>query len=326
MKTANFNKLYKKEDQHPASTIRLNADLERPLTEIIKPLEILIVVFNQEFLCKRIIANIESYINNNIGVLIQDDCSTDRTFEVLSTHFQNHPDVKILKTVRNLGPIGNFASLSAQATSEYVICLGGDDFVNQGELQQILKLLASDPFDIGVFNCAHAELEIIDQLILGAARTSNKYNIIINNKHFTDAVNLSEIDFFHRIATMPGALWLQGVILRTSLLKQIPKMESRNVDDWGILHNLAVHGLKQPLRIKFFKKIITLLTIVKNSRGSQVDEQLTRQLTAVVNDWHPSFRKDAFFNVIEKKLKQFKNTNSEIEKIISIFKNSFSKI
>jgi glycosyltransferase involved in cell wall biosynthesis len=308
MKTANFNKLYKKEDQHPASTIRLNADLERPLTEIIKPLEILIVVFNQEFLCKRIIANIESYINNNIGVLIQDDCSTDRTFEVLSTHFQNHPDVKILKTVRNLGPIGNFASLSAQATSEYVICLGGDDFVNQGELQQILKLLASD------------------QLILGAARTSNKYNIIINNKHFTDAVNLSEIDFFHRIATMPGALWLQGVILRTSLLKQIPKMESRNVDDWGILHNLAVHGLKQPLRIKFFKKIITLLTIVKNSRGSQVDEQLTRQLTAVVNDWHPSFRKDAFFNVIEKKLKQFKNTNSEIEKIISIFKNSFSKI
>jgi hypothetical protein len=103
-------------------------------------------------------------------------------------------------------------------------------------------------------------------------------------------------------------------------------MESRNVDDWGILHNLAVHGLKQPLRIKFFKKIITLLTIVKNSRGSQVDEQLTRQLTAVVNDWHPSFRKDAFFNVIEKKLKQFKNTNSEIEKIISIFKNSFSKI
>jgi len=125
---------------------------------------------------------------------------------------------------------------------------------------------------------------------------------------------------------MPGALWLQGVILRTSLLKEIPKMESRGVDDWGVFHNLAVYAQERPLRTKFSKQIISLLAVIPNSRGSQVENQLTRQLTAVANDWHPSFRKTALINVLEKKLKQFQNSNLDAGEVISVLKKSFSKI
>jgi len=296
------------------------------LPEALRPLQVLILVYNQEKFCKRIITNIESYVSNKIGVLIQDDFSQDGTYDVLSKHFHGHHNVKVFKNKSNLGPIGNFALLTSKATSQYVLCLGGDDFIVQEELLKAMGVLASEPVDVGVFNCAHTELAIIDQLILGAPRTSNEHKILLRNNQFTEADNLSEDHFYYQIATMPGALWLQGVILRTSLLKEIPKMESRGVDDWGVFHNLAVYAQERPLRTKFSKQIISLLAVIPNSRGSQVENQLTRQLTAVANDWHPSFRKTALINVLEKKLKQFQNSNLDAGEVISVLKKSFSKI
>lgn len=289
-------------------------------------LQVLILTYNQENLCHRIITNVESYVSSSINVLIQDDCSQDGTYGELSKYFDSHPYVKVFKNTSNLGAIKNYASLTSKATSDYVVCLGGDDFVVPEELLKAMALLAVSPVDVAVFNCAHAELGVIDQLILGAPRTSDKHNISIRNNQFTEANNLNLDAFYNQIATMPGALWLQGVILRTTLLNQIPKMESRGVDDWGVFHNLAVYAKKHSLRTKFSKQIISLLAVIPNSRGSQAENQLTRQLTAVVNDWHPSFRKTALINVLEKKLKQFQNSNLDAGEVISILKKSFSKI
>jgi len=295
-------------------------------TNKLKKLEVLIPVYNQEFYCSRIIKNIESYISSEIGVLIQDDCSTDGTFEILSNHFQNHESVKVFKTKKNIGPNGNFMSLTERVTSEYLLGLGGDDFINQGAIQQLLGALNSEPFDIGIFNCVRADIYTIDHIIFGAAKPSEKLNVHITNKSITNATELNTNNFFTQIATMPGALWLQGVVIRAKLFKLIPKMESSNVDDWGICHNLAVYNLDHSLTVKTYDFIISALTITPNSRGSQWDEQLRRQLSAVVNDWHPLFRKDAFYNVILKKITQLHNSNLSIEEELFNIKNSFSKI
>jgi len=71
---------------------------------------------------------------------------------------------------------------------------------------------------------------------------------------------------------------------------------------------------------------VSLLTILKNSRGSDMEAQLTRQLCAVVNDWHVSYRKTALINVLEKKLKQFRNSSLGADEVISALKNSFSQV
>jgi glycosyltransferase involved in cell wall biosynthesis len=289
-------------------------------------LQILILTYNQENLCHRIITNVESYVSSNINVLIQDDCSQDGTYRELSKYFDSHPYVKVFKNTSNLGAIKNYASLTSKATSEYVVCLGGDDFVVPEELLKAMALLAVSPVDVAVFNCAHAELGVIDQLILGAPRTSDKHNILIRNNQFTEATNLNQDAFYNQIATMPGALWNQGVIFRSSVLKKIPKMEARGVDEWGVFHNLAVYAQKHSLRIMFFKHIISLLGVMPNSRGSQVENQLNRQLSAVMNDWHSLYRKTALINILEKKLKQFQNSSMEANEIFDVLKSSFTKI
>ena len=289
-------------------------------------LQVLIITYKQEYLCMRIIANIKSYVSKNIEVLIQDDCSPDRTHEILAKYFNDHPHVKIYRNEKNLGAPRNSASLISKATSEYVINLGGDDFIVSQELEKAMLLLDVEPVDIGIFNCAHTDLAVIDHLILGKPKTTENLNILLRNNQFTQETGFSEERFYEQIATMPGELWGQGVIYRTSLLQKIQLLESGDVDDWGVFHNLAVHAQTNPLRTKAFKPVVSLLAIFKNSRGSDMEAQLTRQLCAVVNDWHVSYRKTALINVLEKKLKQFRNSSLGADEVISALKNSFSQV
>lgn len=289
-------------------------------------MQVLIITYQQEHLCERIITNIESFVSDNVEVLIQDDCSPDRTYEILAKHFNGHPHVKIFRNEHNLGASRNSASLISKATSEYVLNLGGDDFIVSEELQKAITLLASNPVDVGVFNCAHADLAVIDHLILGKPKITDDLKIFIRNNQFTEAASFSEVSFYEQIATMPGALWGQGVVFRTRLLQQIHLLESGNVEEWGLFHNLAVHAQSHLVRTKVFKPVISLLAVLRNSRGSNVEAQLTRQLCAVVNDWHVSYRKTALINVLEKKLKQFRNSSLGADEVISALKNSFSEV
>jgi glycosyltransferase involved in cell wall biosynthesis len=288
-------------------------------------LQILILTYNQENLCHRIITNVESYVSSNINVLIQDDCSQDGTYRELSKYFDSHPYVKVFRNVNNLGTIRNCASLISRASSEYILCLAGDDFLVRDELLKAVNLIKINPVDIGVFNCAHAELGVIDKIIFGAPNTSEKLNILIRNSQFTEKGNHTNAEFFNQIATMPGALWGQGIIFRASLIKKIDKMENCGVDEWGIFHNLAVYSQTNLVRCNFSKLIISVLAIIQKSRGSEVEYQLNRQLYAVINEWHPVYRKTALINILEKKLKQFQNSALEADEILTILKNVFTK-
>jgi glycosyltransferase involved in cell wall biosynthesis len=289
-------------------------------------LDVLVIVYNQEFLCSRIIANIESYITDEICVHIQDDCSTDQTFQILSRHFHNNKNVNVYSTKKNMGPNGNLMTLIERATAEYMIMLGGDDFINQREIHNILKIIWKDKFDMNVFNCAHADLETVDHLIFGGKKTSERLKLDIRNNNFERTTELNTKAFFEEIATIPGSLWLQGVILKTELMKKISKFESNDVDDWGIMHNLAVYNIDQKLTVKLYDNFITTLTHLPNSRGSDVEIQLKRQLSAVVNNWHPTFKKNAFYNIISKKLKQFNSSNVEIDEAITIMNRVFFEL
>jgi glycosyltransferase involved in cell wall biosynthesis len=302
--------------------------VESVLTQTFAPakLQILIITYNQEILCRRMIQNIESYVSKDIEVLIQDDSSQDRTYEILAKHFEANSHVRIFRNEKNLGASRNSASLISKANSEYVLNLGGDDFVIPEEIFKVTELLTRDNFDVGIFNCAHTDLAIIDYLILGKPKTTSHLNVLLRNNQFTEAVQLSEVSFYEKIATMPGALWGQGVVFRTDLLQKIKLLESSNVEEWGLFHNLAVYTQKHTVRTKFFKSIISLLAVMKNSRGSNAEAQLTRQLCAVANDWDESYRKTALINVLEKKLKQFRNSNLCADDVITAFKNSFSEV
>jgi glycosyltransferase involved in cell wall biosynthesis len=289
-------------------------------------LQVLIITYNQANLCGRIIANIESYVSENIGVLIQDDCSSDGTYELLAEHFKNHSYVTVIRNQENLGASRNSASIISKATGEYSLNLGGDDFVIPEEINRALQLLKDEAIDVGIFKCAHSDVATIDYILFGQKQATEKITVYVKNDQYANEKNINHSEFYRSIATTPGALWGQGIIFRTDLLKSIQFMDSENVDEWGLFHNLAVHSQSNYLKTKSFQPVISLLAVLQNSRGSNVQAQLTRQLSAVANNWHESYRKSALINVLEKKLRQFRNSDLDANEIIFALKNSFSKI
>ncbi len=289
-------------------------------------LEVLVITYQQAALCDRIIANVESYASKDIHVLIQDDCSPDETYDRLARHFSDHPYVKVFRTERNLGPRGNSSTLIDKARAEYCLNIGGDDFVSPHEIREALALVQNQPTDVAVFACARTRLPTIDKILFAHQPLDTSDRILIRNEEYSRDGTPSGQEFFFKIATQPGALWGQGMIIRTSLLQRVQLLKSEQVDDWGLFHNLAVHALSHTIRVSAYPKVIALLAIMDDSFGSDVTKQLTRQVNAVMRCWHPAFRKQALINVLGKKLEQFRNADCDAEFVASTMKASLDQV
>lgn len=80
-------------------------------------------------------------------IIVSDDCSTDRSREILTDYAARYPDrIVSLFQKCNLGAVGNFCSGIQQARGEYVACCDCDDFWNDpAKLQMQVALLDANP-------------------------------------------------------------------------------------------------------------------------------------------------------------------------------------
>lgn len=94
-------------------------------------------------------------------MVIGEDCSTDRTREILIRLRDRYPDrLCLLLHDRNLGASQNFAAVLAACTGEYVAFLDGDDyFTSNQKLQSQIDFLDSDP---RMTICAHRHADLYE--------------------------------------------------------------------------------------------------------------------------------------------------------------------
>lgn len=77
-------------------------------------------------------------------IVISNDCSTDKTGEILEKYRKNNPDIiQIIENKNNLGAMGNFINTLAQIKdTEYVALCDGDDFwTDENKLQKQVEFL-----------------------------------------------------------------------------------------------------------------------------------------------------------------------------------------
>lgn len=287
-----------------------------------KDLEIVIITYNQEYLCQRIIENIESYVSDKIGVIIHDDCSSDGTYDKLNGYFQNHPHVKVFQNQSNLGITRNTVSAHSKATAEYILTLGGDDFIIPNTIDRAIQLSSESQADICIFNCAHAKLSVIDHLIFNQLEPETGIRTFPRNNKHTQPDRFSKIEFLEQIATVPGSLWLQGLLVRRSVFDIVKFIDDTEVDEWGFFHNLACYASDNNLCFESFNFTISLLCHTDGSTGRDISLQFFRQLDAVLFHWHEKYRRKAFLNVFAKKLIQFNQAGLSVDEMVSIFKRS----
>jgi glycosyltransferase involved in cell wall biosynthesis len=93
-------------------------------------------------------------------LVVGDDCSTDKTGEILTRLAGEHPErLRVIRHAANLGPTGNFLFVHNAARGEYVAILDGDDLALPGKLAAQARFLDDEP---ALAACGH-RMRIIDE-------------------------------------------------------------------------------------------------------------------------------------------------------------------
>ncbi len=80
-------------------------------------------------------------------LVVGDDCSTDRTPEIVRSYADRYPErIRVLKSGRNRGLVGNFLGTFRECRGEYVALLDGDDYwTSPSKLQRQAAFLDGHP-------------------------------------------------------------------------------------------------------------------------------------------------------------------------------------
>ena len=94
--------------------------------------------------------SIESILNEsyqNIEFLIIDDCSTDRTAEVIESYLEKNKNIKFIKNKTNLGLTKSLNILIKKSSGQYIARQDADDISLHHRVQEQMQLLKSNNLD-----------------------------------------------------------------------------------------------------------------------------------------------------------------------------------
>jgi glycosyltransferase involved in cell wall biosynthesis len=127
---------------------------------------------------------LDSVLMQNVSftyeIVVGEDCSTDRTREILLEYAREHPDrIRLILRDRNLGMNPNFAATYLECTGKYVALLDGDDYwTSPYKLQRQVDFMEAHP-ECTV--CFHNALVVYDD----GRRSSHPFHLAEPSHHIS---------------------------------------------------------------------------------------------------------------------------------------------
>ena len=106
-----------------------------------------VVTYNQEkYIAQCLQSLVDQKTDFNFEVIISDDCSTDKTPEIIKEFHNKYPDIiKPILHEENMGAFKNFIFVHEQAVGEYIAHIDGDDYALPKKLQKQADYLDANP-------------------------------------------------------------------------------------------------------------------------------------------------------------------------------------
>jgi len=188
--------------------------MEQPLVSICIP------VYNGDKFIDETVQCCLSQTYKNIEVIFSDNCSTDKTIELIKKY--NDPRIKIFSNQTNIGLLANFKKCFTYATGKYMSFLGADDGMEPTCIEKAVKILeAPENKDIVLVNTYiqiinnESKLVFTKKFIFGGGRFSGKWGIRSN---FLWGSNT--------IGEPNGSVW------RKETYDKLPEPKFRNGNTW----------------------------------------------------------------------------------------------
>lgn len=146
-------------------------------------------VFNGERDLPGLLQSLVTQSYRNLEIIVCDNASTDYTREVCERFSRNDDRIRYIRNDVNIGAVGNFNKVAAEARGQYFMWAAADDV-----------------FHPDYITCCLRELESDGELVLVGSRTG-QYITDINRPLFVDeGVNLLEDDPWLRVVKYRGIL------------------------------------------------------------------------------------------------------------------------
>ncbi len=122
--------------------------MEALLANAAPKVSVLMVTYNHErFIAQAVASALAQVTNFPVEIVIGEDCSTDRTREILLALQRQHPErIRLLLHEQNIGGPANIAASLAACRGDYVALLEGDDYwTDPAKLQKQIDSLDTHP-------------------------------------------------------------------------------------------------------------------------------------------------------------------------------------
>lgn len=105
-----------------------------------------VVTYNHEKYIRQCLQSIvDQQTNFDVEIIVSDDCSTDKTREIISQFYEAYPlKIRPVFLEKNVGAYENFIRTHQLATGEYACHCDGDDYFLDGKLQAQVDVLDAD--------------------------------------------------------------------------------------------------------------------------------------------------------------------------------------
>lgn len=190
-------------------------------------LSVHVITYNHEaFIAQALDSVLMQETDFDFEIVIGEDCSTDRTGEIVREYAARHLDkIRLLPREMNLGGRKNWLDVYANCRGEYVALLDGDDhWTSPHKLQKQVELLDARR---DLVSCFHP------------ARVIDKNGCEVHINRPAEIKEVYGLDDLVRVNILPTA----SVVLRSNLLKPVPEaLRTAPVGDWLIHSYCALKG------------------------------------------------------------------------------------
>ena len=159
-----------------------------------KSIDILLVTYNGEKYLKEQIDSILNQTYKNIRLIISDDCSIDKTPEILREYEKKDKRIILYIQEKNLGVVKNIEFLLRKVESPYYMLADQDDYWMPQKAEKTLEKLKEENADL-----AFGDLEVVDEKLNTIYPSFNDYMLL--TRKIKKYINSYKLNYLYNCVT-----------------------------------------------------------------------------------------------------------------------------